>query len=224
MTSSQAQKTLDGKPAIPLRNARFSFNTFSMSTSFYLEIFQSWASILWHMCLQLWCQTLLSILLLSTPSLQATTSPNKNMFFSKYSFSVVQLRNLGHREKECQTRNSAVSSSKLYTYLLSCQVDIRRLCQRVLFSVKHVFFQLFFKSIPVNNRDLLIQDSWPYWLVTVSIPKVWKVGNSESSAYWLGPSSSWVSESSSRVRKKLRRIPSYWGRLPISVSIVILKI
>ena len=85
-------------------------------------------------------------------SLQATTSPNKNM--EQIFFSVVQLRNPGHCEKERQTRNSAVSSSKLYTYLLSCQVDIRRFCQRVLFSVKHVFFQLFFKSIPVNNRDL----------------------------------------------------------------------
>ena len=71
-------------------------------------------------------------------SLQATTSPNKNMFFSNYFFSVVQLRNLGHCEKERQTRNSAGSSSKLYTYLLSCQVDIRRFCQRVLFSVKHL--------------------------------------------------------------------------------------
>ena len=167
MTSSQAEKTLDGKPAIPLRNARLSFNTFSMSTSFYREIFQSWASILWHRCLQLWCQTLLSILLLSTTHQFASNNftQQKHVFF-KIFFSVVQLRNLGHCEKECQTRNSAVSSSKLYTYLLSCQVDIRRFCQRVLFSVKHVFFQLFFKSIPVNNRDLLIQDSWSidWWL------------------------------------------------------------
>ena len=130
-----------------------------MSTSFYLEIFQNWASILWHMCLQLWCQTLLSILILSTTHQFASNNftQQKHVFF-KIFFSVVQLRNLGHCEKECQTRNSAGSSSKLYTYLLSCQVDIRRLCQRVLFSVKHVFWegtpQLFFKSIPVNNRDL----------------------------------------------------------------------
>lgn len=144
--------------------------------------------------------------------------PTKTYFF-KIFFSVVQLRNLGHCEKECQTRSSAVSSSKLYTYLLSCQVDIRRLCQRVLFSVKHVFWegtpQLFFKSIPVNNRDLSSfknHDLIDWWLW--AFPRCERFGSSESSAYWLGPSSSWVSESSSRVRKKLRRIPSYWGRLP----------
>ena len=104
--------------------------------------------------------------------------PTKTCFFHIF-FSVVQLRNLGHCEKERQTRNSAGSSSKLYTYLLSCQVDIRRFCQRVLFSVKHVFWegtpQLFFKSIPANNRDLLIRESWSidWWLWAFQGVKGW---------------------------------------------------
>ena len=117
-------------------------------------------------------------------SLQATTSPNnftqQKHVFSKYFFSVVQSRNLGHCEKERQTRNSAGSSSKLYTYLLSCQVDVRRFCQRLLFSVKHVFWegtpQLFLSRvyrwiIGISSHSRLMI----YWIGDCEHSKVWKV-------------------------------------------------
>lgn len=135
MISSQAENNSGWNTSHTIADARFWFNTFS---TFYLDIFQSSASILWHMRLQLWCQTLLSILLRFTTHQFASNNctQQKHVFFS-YFFSV-ELRNLGHCEKECQTRNSPGSSSKLYTYLLSCQVH-RRFCQRVLFSVKRVW-------------------------------------------------------------------------------------